>query len=157
PASDVAVWGDVTIAAEASPSAQPGAAPLAGVRFYINGNLSPDATYMFDATAPYSVTVPATDIAPVLSSRSIVVVAQDTDGNLAQMPATGSTTAMKRLVHVGPPPLVSWIAPPGRGSAAGSLRRGVMLDFHTELSDEAPARPGQLSDPYISAVETVVD
>lgn len=157
PEPDVAVWGDVTIAAEASPSAQPGAAPLAGVRFYINGNLSPDATYMFDATAPYSVTVPATDIAPVLGSRSIVVVAQDTEGNLSQMPTTGPTTAMKRLVHVGPPPVVRWGNPPGKRRAAGSVSQGVMMDFYANLPDTAPALPGQISDPYISSVETLLD
>jgi len=157
PEPDVAVWGDVNIAADASPSAQAGAAPFAGVRFYLDGNLSPDADYMFDATAPYSVTLPATDIAPVLSSRTIVVVAQDTDGNLSQMPTAGSTTAMRRLVHVGPPPVVRWDNPPGKHTAAGSVSQGVMMDFYANLPDTAPAHPGQLSDPYISSVETLLD
>lgn len=157
PEQNAALWGDVTLAAEATPSAAPGASALAGVRFYIDGNLAADAQYLFDTTPPYAVTVPATDIAPVLSSRYLVAVAEDADGNLSQMPTTGATTAVRRLVTVGPPPVVSWKAPTDPNTASGSVQGGVTLGYHAELPSTAPARPGQPGDPYISKVETLLD
>ena len=155
PDAYTALWGEVTLAADAAPSTQPGAAPLAGVRFYVDGTLSQDSPYRFDATAPYAVTLPATDIAPVLSSRVIVAVAEDTDGNLSVMP-TGATGSVRRHVSVGPPPVVA-AAPAHVPGASGSMQNGVDVDFRADLPDSAPARPGEPSDPYLRSVTLLLD
>lgn len=155
PAAYTAVWGETTLAANAAPSTQPGAAPLTGVRFYVDGTLGQDSPYLFDATAPYAVTLPATDIAPVLSSRDIVAVAEDADGNLSVMP-TGDRSAVRRHVTVGPPPSV--VAAPTQGDgASGSVQNGVDVDFSAALPDSAPARPGEPSDPYLRSVTLLLD
>lgn len=157
PGNHEALWGDVTLSADAVPSTESGAAPLRGVRFYVDGSLAPDAAYRFDDTAPYSLTLPATDIAPVLGSRYLVAVAEDADGNLSQMPVSGATTSVRRLVTVGPPPDVTWTSPQTDGAIDGSLTRGVSLEFHAALPDSAPARPGEPSDPYIHGYQVWLD
>ena len=149
PADNRALWGEATIHAEAGPGA-PNGAPLAGVRFYIGGTLNVGSRYLFDATAPYSVTMPATDIAPVLGSGRVVAVAQDTDGTLSS-PAW----AAQRRVTVGPPPDITW--PTGPNTTRGSLSAGVWPEFHAELPDSAPAGRGAPYDPFISEFETFLD
>ncbi len=155
PDTHTALWGEVTLSADAAPSTQPGAAPLAGVRFYLDGTLNEDSPYRFVAAAPYALTLPATDIAPVLSSRDIVAVAEDTDGNLSVMP-TGGTNPARRHVSVGPPPLVT-VTAPHDGGASGSVTDGVDIGFAAELPDSAPARAGAPADPYLRSVTLLLD
>ncbi len=156
PAPDEALWGEVTLAAAAAPSGDPGAAPLAGVRFYVDGGLGADTAYVFDASAPYAITLPATDIAPVLGSRRLVVVAEDADGNLSQLPA-GTTGQAGRQVTVGPPPLAAWTSPRTAGAVRGSVRNGVELELHAALPGTAPDPEGHHRDPFVREFEVLLD
>lgn len=155
PQRDEALWGEVTLSARAAVSSQSGAAPLKGVRFYLTDQLGPEAPYVFDTTAPYSVTLPATDIAPVLGSRYLVVVAEDADGNLSQMPDPSSS--VRRPVTVGPPPEARWTSPRVGGRIAGSARNGVSLEFDAGLPETVPSRPGNPSDPHITGYDVTLD
>lgn len=157
PQSADALWGDVTLSADAAAATDSGAAPLKGVRFYVDGDTSADAPYLFDDTASYAVTLPATDIASEYGSRYLVVVAEDTDGNLSLMPPAAEAASVRRRVSVGPAPLVNWTSPQTAGTISGSMRRGVSLEFRAALPDSAPARPGQPSDPYIAGYDVFLD
>ena len=157
PQPNDALWEKATLTADAAASPIEGAAPLKGVRFYTRGDLAVDASYLFDDTAPYSVTLEATDIAPVLGSQYLVVVAEDVDGNLSQMPVASQETTARRRVTVGPPPLRRWASPRVGGRILGSMRTGVSLEFHAALPDTAPTYPGHPIDPYISGYDVAVD
>lgn len=160
PENQSAVWDTFTVTADATPSTDQGAAPLKGVRFYLDteNRYSQQDGYLFDDTAPYSVSVPVEDLkAPVLGQPKIAVVAEDVHGRLSLYPESGAYPLMTRRVTVGPPPELSLTeipaAPPETG---GSVSGGVSIGYHTELPEAVPEPDGFL-DPYIYKVERLID
>lgn len=152
PSFGQAIWGQTTFAVDAAPSAEPGAAPLAGVRFYIAGQQG----YQFDTTPPYALTLDASQLGQVPDQATVYAVAQDTDGNLSAYPDPAHQTEMTRWVYIGPPPLVSFDDSQG----LQQLNVGpdpVGLQWQPELSSDAPADPGQPYDPSVVNFDYAVD
>ncbi len=72
----------VTLSADATPSSS--GAPIKRVRFYVNPTGKEDFPYREDATAPYTVTVPSSEIAESTKGGTLYAVAEDVEGNLSQ-------------------------------------------------------------------------
>lgn len=152
PSFGQAIWGQTTFAVDAAPSTEPGAAPLAGVRFYVAGQKG----YQFDNTPPYALTLDASELGQVPQQATVYAVAQDTDGNLSAYPDPAHQTDMTRLVYIGPPPLVSFDDSEGLQQLnVGSDPVG--LQWQAELPSDAPADLGQPDDPSVVNFDYAVD
>jgi hypothetical protein len=146
-------WGEVILAADATESTD--GVPLKGVRFYLNPNGTEDQPYLFDDTAPYQVTVPATDIAPSPRTGVVTAVAEDVQGHLSWRDPMHTDT---RNIKIGPPPVISWMTPAGDGRPAGDMASMTLLGWRAALPDTAPANPDSpAADPYIDRVEILMD
>jgi hypothetical protein len=151
-------WGTVPLTADAAPSTA--GVPLKGVRFYLNPNGLEDQSYLFDDTAPYSVAVPATDVAAANRTGIVWAVAEDVQGHLSDADPAG---AQKRTFTVGPPPEIAWAVPAGDGRPDGranaeGLSDGSLLGWHAAIPDDVPSDPTHpWGEPYIARVELLLD
>ncbi|MGH3329706.1 MAG: hypothetical protein ACRDPJ_00235, partial [Nocardioidaceae bacterium] len=139
----------VTLAADATSSSS--GAAIKGVRFYVNPTGEEEDAYQFDDTAPYSVTVPAGEIAESTQGGTLYAVAEDVEGNLSQY-TTEPNYPMRRYVRVGPPPIVSWRTPAADGRPAGGMSTQAYLTWDTALPDTAPPSESNPELPYIDRV-----
>ena len=155
PGNYATFWSEqVTLSADATPSSS--GAPIERVRFYVNPTGNEDDPYLIDDTAPYSVTVPSSEIAESTKSGILYAVAEDVEGNLSQY-GTATTKPFIRTVRVGPPPIVSWRSPAVDGRSAGGMSTEAFLHWDTALPESAP--PGETNPdwPYIDRIQIFRD
>jgi len=143
-------WGAVTLAAESAPGA--GGAPLAGVRFYSHSTGRETDPYVLDDTAPYSVEVPATDIAASGGSGYVYAVAEDVEGNLTPVTTTGPPSlTTRRMITVGPPAQAQFTTPVKENVASGSTTNPPLLRWTAKVPDNVGGTP------YITRVQVLID
>lgn len=155
-------WGTVTLTADASPGA--GGVPLAGVRLYAHSTGRETDAYVFDDTAPYTVQVPATDIATPGGYGYVYAIAEDIEGNLTPVTYSGTppTQPMQRRITVGPPAEVAFTTPVADDVAigstawtAGSWDYAPLLRWTAKVPDLVADVP--TGDPYIKRVQVLID
>lgn len=148
-------WNEqVTLAAAATPSTS--GAPIKAVRFYVNPQSEENFPYREDTTAPYSVSVPSSEIAESTKGGTLYVVAEDVEGNLSQYGYEDYRPYL-RYVRVGPPPIVSWRVPAVDGRAAGGMSTGSFVHWDTALPESAPPNETSPEWPFIDRIQIYRD
>ena len=145
------VWESVTVAAEAAASSAN--APLKGVRFYVRPTGNDADPYILDQTAPYSVDIPAADIAAPGASGIVWAVAEDVQGNLS---ISDDPYPMRRTFVVAPPPEVTWTNPHAPEQPVGGMSTNALLGWRARIPDIVPNTNGTGRD-YIESVEVLID
>jgi hypothetical protein len=155
PGSYDTFWDEqVTLTADATPGS--GGVPIKRVRFYVNPRSEEAFPFRSDDTAPYSVTVPASEIAEPTHGGTLYAVAEDVEGNLSRY-SSESPQPFLRYVRVGPPPVVSWWSPAADGRPAGGMATTSFVHWRTSLPDTAPPDEGTPEWPYIERIEIYRD
>ncbi len=148
-------WNEqVTLAADATPSSS--GAAIKRVRFYVNPRAEEDFPYREDTEAPYTVTVPSSEIAESTKGGTLYAVAEDVEGNLSQYGYEDYRPYL-RTVRVGPPPIVSWRSPALDGRPAGGMSTEAFLHWDTALPESAPPSETDPETPYIDRIEIFRD
>src|SRR5512139_3238879 len=155
PGNYATFWNEqVTLSADATPSSS--GAAIKRVRFYVNPTGKEEDPYLVDDTAPYSVTVPSSEIAESTKTGTLYAVAEDVEGNLSQY-GSETTKPFIRYVRVGPPPIVSWRVPAVDGRPAGGMSTEAFLHWDTALSESAPPSDTDPDSPYIDRIQIFRD
>ncbi|MDP3891008.1 hypothetical protein, partial [Nocardioides sp.] len=151
--SSTTAWGSVTLAADAAPGVN--GAAVKGVRFYPRGTGRESDPFLFDDTAPYTVQVPAEDIASPGGTGQVYAIAEDVEGNLTPVPGTSLDRPMVRSIRIGPPPEVGFWTPVVDSIPAGSTTNPPLLGWDAQVPDIVPDLP--FGEPHIKRVQVLID
>jgi hypothetical protein len=152
PASQTAVWGPVTVTADATASSFE--APVHGVRFYTRVTGRETDTYFFDDTAPYSVDMDALDIADAGRSGYVYAIAEDVHGVLSDA-GTSSTFPHRRQLRVAPPTEAQFATPVVDRVPAGGRDNPALIGYRVRVPDVVPHNDANPA--HITRVEVLID
>lgn len=152
PSNQTAVWGPVTVTADATASSVE--APVQGVRFYTRVTGRETDTYFFDDTAPYSVDLDALDIADAGRSGYVYAIAEDVHGVLSDA-GTDTTFPYRRQLRVAPPTEAQFATPTADRVPAGGRGNPALIGYRVRVPDVVPHNDANPA--HITRVEVLID